>query len=173
MTTKAAQQATTSRRATRLGPTSTACGRARRGGPLSGQRPPTRCRSGSRLSYPSSSTSGPRPSTSAKQTYPVRRCVLRAEVNAAMFQSYGYSRDDLVYVMDTFPIVRRNDEKTHRESLTMRLILERYDALAAAAASGVRYQTPLDPPPAHPAVAHAAHGGLSALGPEESSCLWR
>lgn len=88
---------------------------------------------------------------------PDRRRLLRAELDAAFFHLYGYDRDDVDYVMDTFPIVARDDEKAHGEYLTKRLILERYDALAKATESGEPYRTVLDPPPADPSVAHTEH----------------
>ena len=50
--------------------------------------------------------------------------------------------------MDTFPIVRRNDEKAHGEYRTKRVILEIYDEMAAATAAGITYRTRLAPPPA-------------------------
>jgi hypothetical protein len=83
-----------------------------------------------------------------------RRDLLRAEIDAALFQAYGIERDDVDHVMDTFPIVRRKDEAVYGEYRTKHLILERYDALAEAAANGTEYQTVLDPPPADPRVAH-------------------
>ena len=85
-----------------------------------------------------------------------RRRLVRAELDAAFFRIYGHGYDDVDYVMDTFPVVRRNDEKEHGEYLTKRLILERYEALAKAAESSEPYQTILDPPPADPSVAHSA-----------------
>lgn len=51
------------------------------------------------------------------------------------------------------PTVKKNDEKKFGEYRTKRLILERYDALAAASRTG-NYETPLDPPPAHPSMRH-------------------
>jgi len=83
-----------------------------------------------------------------------RRFHLRCEIDAAFFHLYGISRDDTDYVMETFPIVRRNDEKAYGEYRTKRVILEIYDAMAEAARTGVPYQTRLDPPPADPRVAH-------------------
>lgn len=83
-----------------------------------------------------------------------RRALLRAELDAAFFHLYGLSRDDTDYILDTFPIVRKNDEKAHGEYRTKRLILEAYDAMAVAARSGQPYTTPLDPPPADPRAAH-------------------
>ena len=84
----------------------------------------------------------------------VRRRHLRAELDAAFFHLYGFQHDEVDYVMTTFPIVARNDEKAHGEYLTKRLILERYDALSKAIESGDPYETILDPPPADPSVAH-------------------
>jgi len=87
---------------------------------------------------------------------PARRALLRAELDAAFFHLYGISRDDTAYILDTFPIVRKNDEKTHGEYRTKRLILEVYDAMADATRTGTAYVTRLDPPPADPRVAHPA-----------------
>jgi hypothetical protein len=85
---------------------------------------------------------------------PSRRFLLRAELDAAFFHLYGISRDDAAYVLDTFPIVKKNDDKEYGEYRTKRVILEIYDAMAAASKSGKPYQTVLSPPPADPSVAH-------------------
>jgi hypothetical protein len=63
-------------------------------------------------------------------------------------------RDDVDYIMETFPIVKRKDEARHGEYRTKRLILEIFDEMQRAADTGVSYQTRLDPPPADPRVAH-------------------
>jgi hypothetical protein len=83
-----------------------------------------------------------------------RRFLLRAELDAAFFHLYGLSRDDTAYILDTFPIVRKNDMKAHGEYRTKRVILEIYDALGEAARSGRAYATRLDPPAADTRVAH-------------------
>lgn len=85
---------------------------------------------------------------------PARRFLLRCELDAAFFHLYGLARDDTDYILDTFPIVRKNDEKAHGEYRTKRVILEIYDVMADAARTGVPYVTRLDPPPADPRVAH-------------------
>jgi hypothetical protein len=60
-----------------------------------------------------------------------RRAQLRAELDAYMFMLYGISRDDLDYIMETFPIVKRKDQAAHHgEYRTKRLILDAYDRLA-------------------------------------------
>lgn len=83
-----------------------------------------------------------------------RRALLRAELDALMFRLYGIERDDVDYILDTFPIVKRKDEAAFDEYRTKRLILERFDAMAEAEAGGRPYETVLDPPPAHPSLAH-------------------
>lgn len=76
-----------------------------------------------------------------------RRSRIRAELDAAFFHLYGVTRDDVDYIMDTFPIVRRRDEAVHGEYRTKRLILEAFDAMQHAMETGAEYQTVLDPPP--------------------------
>lgn len=56
-----------------------------------------------------------------------RRARLRAELDAVYAHLYGLTREELAYILDTFPIVRRKDEKQWGEYRTKNLILERYD----------------------------------------------
>jgi hypothetical protein len=83
-----------------------------------------------------------------------RRFLLRCELDAAYFHLYGIERDDVDYIMETFPIVKRKDKEMHGEYRTKRVILEIYDEMAEAIRTGVAYKTRLDPPPADPRVAH-------------------
>ena len=98
-----------------------------------------------------------------------RRTLMRAELDALMFHLYGINRDDVDYIMGTFPIVERRDRERYDGAYrTKDLILDRYDALAPfipPAASPTTtpqltpdslngYQTFLNPPPADPSVAH-------------------
>lgn len=76
-----------------------------------------------------------------------RRFLLRAELDAAFFHLYGVERDDVDYIMETFPIVKRKDIAAHGEYRTKRVILEIYDAMQDAIDTGMEYQTVLDPPP--------------------------
>ena len=84
-----------------------------------------------------------------------RRFAMRAELDAAFFHLYGIERDDVDYIMETFPIVKRKDEQRYDSYCTKELILDVYDAMAEAVRTGVPYQTILDPPPGrgprHPA----------------------
>lgn len=85
---------------------------------------------------------------------PDRRFLLRGELDALFFQLYGIERDDVVHILDTFEIVRREEERRHGEYRTKRVILEMYDEMADAKRSGTEYATRLDPPPADPSAAH-------------------
>jgi hypothetical protein len=76
-----------------------------------------------------------------------RRFSMRAELDAAYFHLYGIDRDDVDYIMETFPIVKRKDLERYGSFRTKELILQVYEAMAEAARTGVPYQTILDPPP--------------------------
>lgn len=78
-----------------------------------------------------------------------RRAVLRAELDGAFFHIYGIERDDADYILSTFPIVHRNDQARHGEHRTWRLVMEAYDGIAKAIASGEPFRSTLDPPPSH------------------------
>lgn len=75
-----------------------------------------------------------------------RRFRIRCEIDAAFFHMYGVSRDDAAYILDSFPVVEQTESREHGEYRTKRVVLETYDALAAAAARGVPYDSPLGPP---------------------------
>jgi hypothetical protein len=77
-----------------------------------------------------------------------RRFLLRCELDAAFFHLYGIEREDVDYIMETFPIVKRKDEKAHGEYRTKRVVLEIYDAMRRAMDAGVPYQGSIEPAPA-------------------------
>ena len=77
---------------------------------------------------------------------PERRFQLRCEIDGAFFHLYGISRDDTSYILDTFQVLKQSEEREHSEYRTKRLVLETYDALEAAAAKGIPYDSPLEPP---------------------------
>ena len=83
-----------------------------------------------------------------------RRFLLCCELDAAFFHLYSIPRDDVNYIMDTFSVIRKNDEATHGVFRTKRTILEIYDAMTRAERTGRSYATLLDPPPADASVAH-------------------
>jgi hypothetical protein len=66
---------------------------------------------------------------------PERRAQLMAELDAAMLHVYGLHRADAEHVVDSFPVVRKYDERDFGEFRTKRLVLTEYDAMARAAAA--------------------------------------
>ena len=62
---------------------------------------------------------------------------LRARLDALYFHLYGLSREDAAYVLDTFPIVRREDEARFGRYRTREMVLAYMNALSAGDA-GVR-----------------------------------
>ncbi len=85
-----------------------------------------------------------------------RRHAIRAELDALFFHIYGVSREDVDYILDTFPIVRRKDEAKYGSYRTKELILAEYDRMAAAGLTlenplvdGENYTSTLTPPPGH------------------------
>lgn len=101
-----------------------------------------------------------------------RRFILKCEVDAVFFliylgdaviwdeggekllESFPSPRDAVAYIMETFPIVKRKDEKAHGDYRTKDTILEIYDAMLEAQHTGQAYQTRLDPPPGDIRAAH-------------------
>lgn len=80
----------------------------------------------------------------------------QAAAPAELLAAFHTPRDAAAYILDTFPIVRRKDEQAHGEYRTKRVILEIYDDMQRASATGEPYRTRLDPPPADSRIAHAA-----------------
>ena len=105
-----------------------------------------------------------------------RRFWLRAELDALYFHLYGINREDVDYIMETFPIVKRKDIKATANAegeggtyRTKDAILAIYDEMATLPTIDVpapkgegtisvpdvsQYQPALSPPPADPSVAH-------------------
>ena len=76
------------------------------------------------------------------------RALARAEIDAVIARDvYGLARDELSDVLETFPVLRKRDLKSHGEYRTKRVILEIYDTLAATGRSAAEHQTRIDPPP--------------------------
>ncbi|NCD16035.1 MAG: hypothetical protein EOL91_01745 [Actinobacteria bacterium] len=57
---------------------------------------------------------------------PDRRALLKAELDAAMFHIYGLTRDEVEHVMDSFPVVRKYDERDYGEYRTRKLVLDKH-----------------------------------------------
>ena len=58
---------------------------------------------------------------------PEQRAAARAEIDAVVARHlFGLSADELAAILDTFPVLRRREEKTYGEFRTKRLVLEWY-----------------------------------------------
>ncbi|NEA22217.1 Eco57I restriction-modification methylase domain-containing protein [Actinomadura bangladeshensis] len=85
-----------------------------------------------------------------------RRVQIRAELDALFFHLYGISRDDVDYIMEAFPIVKRKDEAKYGTYRTKELVIAEYDRMAAAGVDldkplvdGENYTSTLTPKPGH------------------------
>jgi len=65
-----------------------------------------------------------------------RRAVLRAELDAIYAHLYSISRQDLDYIVDTFPIVKRKDKEKYGTYRTKDLILQYFDKYTGKFTSG-------------------------------------
>lgn len=83
----------------------------------------------------------------------VRRSAIRAELDAALFHVYDITRDQVIHILESFPIVKRRDEETHAgEYITQTTILSIFDAMARARDEDQTYCSDLDPLPGEKAV---------------------
>ena len=58
------------------------------------------------------------------------RAQLRAEVDAFVAHLYGLSRDEFDYILDTFPVLKKKEEKAFGEFMSKRKCLEEFDRIA-------------------------------------------
>jgi hypothetical protein len=66
-----------------------------------------------------------------------RRAQLRGELDGMYAHLYGLSRDDFAYILTTFLVLQKNEERKYGEYRTARLALAAYDELAPMV-TGVR-----------------------------------
>jgi hypothetical protein len=58
-----------------------------------------------------------------------RRAVLRAELDAIYAKLYGLTKDELEYILTTFPVLKKNEEKQFGEYRTGRLVMEAWERM--------------------------------------------
>ena len=78
---------------------------------------------------------------------PPRRAQLIAELDVVLLHVSGLSRPETKHVLNSLPVVRKNEERDLGEYQTKRRVLAAYVALVEAAETGVPFVSPLDPPP--------------------------
>lgn len=84
---------------------------------------------------------------------------IRAELDAAVFQLLSIGRDDVEYILETFPIVKRKDVVRHGSYVTKERILSVYDSMQRAIDSGQLYISPLEGLLVEAAEVNARHRG--------------
>ncbi len=57
------------------------------------------------------------------------RAQLRAEIDAYVAHLYGLNRDDFDYILDTFPVLKKKENKAFGEFMSKRKCLEEYDRI--------------------------------------------
>ncbi len=57
------------------------------------------------------------------------RAQIRAEIDAYAAHLHGLSRDDFAYILDTFPVLKKKEEKAFGEFMSKRKCLEEYDRI--------------------------------------------
>jgi hypothetical protein len=79
--------------------------------------------------------------------------VLRAEIDAGFFHLYGVARRDVEHVLESFWVIRENDEAIYSEYRTKEAVLRAYDGIAVASRSEP-FRSAVEPPPGDPSAAH-------------------
>jgi len=83
---------------------------------------------------------------------------------AELKRHFPTPRDAVDYIMETFPIVKRKDIQKYGDYRTKLVILDIYDRMQTAIATGEPYQTLLDPPPGDPRATHLPKGQRRPAG---------
>lgn len=83
-----------------------------------------------------------------------RRPILQAEIDALVMHLFGLSKAQAEWIIESFAVLKKYEERDYSEFRTKKLVLNAYDAMAEAKKRGTRYQTSLAPPPADVALCH-------------------
>ena len=87
---------------------------------------------------------------------PARRTILQAEIDAAVLHLYGLNRAQAEWLIDSFKVLRKYEERDHLEFRTKRIVMEIFDEMAFAQKSKHVYRTRLVPGPANTTCCHPA-----------------
>jgi hypothetical protein len=82
---------------------------------------------------------------------PVRRALLQAELDAAIMHLYGLTRRQTEWILNSFSVLEKYEQRDNGEFQTMRLVLAAFDLIADVIASGGVFESQLSPPPGPPA----------------------
>lgn len=87
---------------------------------------------------------------------PERRLVLQAEIDAAMLHLYGLERDQAEWLINSFGVLRRYEEREFDEFRTRQQVLAIYDEMSTSKQKASAYRTRLTPGPADPSCCHTS-----------------
>ena len=87
-----------------------------------------------------------------------RRFVLCCELDSAFFHLYDIEPEDIEYIMDSFNIVKKQDEDKYSEYKTKNSILEIYSNMKQAIDTNEPFKTTLNPLPADQNLTHQPKG---------------
>lgn len=71
----------------------------------------------------------------------------QADIDACALHLFGLARHQAEWLLDSFTVLRKYEERDHQESRTKRLLLAAYDAIAEGVGNGRAYVSPLEPKP--------------------------
>jgi hypothetical protein len=94
---------------------------------------------------------------------PSRRAQLQAEIDAVVLHLYQLSRSQAEWVIESFTVLRKYEEREYHEYRTRRLVLEIFDAMFEARRTETKYQSQLNPPAADPSSCHVAQTVTSVV----------
>jgi hypothetical protein len=94
---------------------------------------------------------------------PDRRVLLQGEIDAAVLHLYGLDRMQAEWLLDSFTVLSKYEERDFGEFRTKRIVLEIYDDIASAKLTGRAYRSRLNPVPADPSCCHEAATAGSAV----------
>jgi len=85
---------------------------------------------------------------------PERRSLIQAEIDAALLHLYDLDKKQAEWILDSFTVLRKYEERDHGGFRTKQLVMAAYDAMEKAKEVDTVYETLLIPPPADPGLCH-------------------
>ena len=85
-----------------------------------------------------------------------RRTILQGEIDAAVLHLYDLNRSQAEWLLDSFTVLRKYEERDFGTFRTKNMVLDIYDQMADARTNQVAYQTTLSPLPADPILCHGS-----------------
>ncbi|SMF55628.1 Methyltransferase domain-containing protein [Azospirillum oryzae] len=81
-----------------------------------------------------------------------RRTLVQAEIDAAMMHLYDLDRTQAEWILDSFTVLRKYEERNHGDFRTKQLVLSAFDKMADARRQNTVFTTTLEPKPADPSL---------------------